>query len=173
MLLMGKGGAKIKSVQTGTTNFGNNDRNVTATIDAVDLTKTFVIADYRGGGENLSSLMCTAALTSPTTLSFQRETADGNCTIYWQVIELEGNASVQSFATTFTATSTNVTISKVDPARAFVVTTCRTKSNATGFSAEAGHRVRSVIQSNGTTVALSRLASSVETTVVGFVVEVK
>jgi hypothetical protein len=83
-------GSGIKSIQRGTTTA--NSASQVATISAVDLTKSIVIATYRNGYYLSSSInwsvSASAALTSATALTVTRNSAATAMPVLdWQVIE--------------------------------------------------------------------------------------
>lgn len=132
-LIMGGGGARIRSLQTGSTSPStDNQTEVTVTIAPVDLSQSFVIAtttvtrnDSTSGTGNYSARV---DLVNSTTLRISNPARlSPDIAVEWTVVELEG-ASVQQITTFLNASGTNLTdrivsIAPVDPSRTFVVMT--------------------------------------------------
>lgn len=103
------GGGGIKSIQRGSTAIGATPggTSATATINAVDLAKSFVSASFKNGYHTstyasysynmwATSLTGGATLTATTTITFYSGTyyqssnfSSGGPTVYWEVIEYE------------------------------------------------------------------------------------
>lgn len=108
MAVIGAGGG-IKSIQRGSTSVptASGGQTTTATINAVDLAKSFVVASFRNGHQQQSyasyaynmsatSLAAGAALTATTTITLYSGTfwmssnyGTAGPTVYWEVIEYE------------------------------------------------------------------------------------
>ena len=107
MAVIGGAGGGIKSIQRGTTACSTQTSTQTATINAVDLAKSFISSSYANGSDVdyyvsaayfgwSTSLSVGATLTNTTTLTFtvgSNSTQSGvyttNPTIYWEVVEYE------------------------------------------------------------------------------------
>jgi len=107
MAVIGGAGGGIKSIQRGSTACGATGTTTTATINQVDLAKSFISVSCANGHDTeyyasityvgwATSLMVGATLSSNVQLSFttgshyaSSNLQAGNPTIYWEVIEYE------------------------------------------------------------------------------------
>lgn len=125
------------NVQRGSSSLLGTATSTTATITAVDLTKTFVLASVRtdSNGAEIGSAMFRARLTNSTTLTLDRGVGNFDMTeIGWQVIQLLDGSVVQSGATTLGAGVATATpaISAVPLARSSVFASAHTGSGQNG-----------------------------------------
>lgn len=125
------------SVQRGTSSLLEDESTTTATITAVDLTKTFVVASMRINASNseIGSAMLRAQLTNSTTLTLDRGVDNYDMTeISWQVVQLLDGSSVQSGATTLSSgvSTATVTISTTPLTRSSVFASTHTGAGQNG-----------------------------------------
>lgn len=81
----------IKSIQRGTTVISNAGYSATATISAVNTSKSIVIfsgqSGPNAGGTDPTACLVRAVLTNTTTITFTRGYPQGDITSAWQIIE--------------------------------------------------------------------------------------
>ncbi len=124
----------LDDIQKGTATIANGSSSTTATINAVDPTKTFLTFTVGGGAPSPSSMTITGELTNATTLTFARVGTTGPLTIEWSVVEFASGVSVQRGSTTLGATTTDVPISSVALSRSFVLMNSRVSGSTFGSS---------------------------------------
>ena len=130
------GGAKLKSIQQGTTTLTNTSA-VNITISSVDLTKAVSMCSTKGptlkfndgSGRigvyaGMAPIAVTAKLTSPTNLQLQKALHYKDTVVNWIVIEFESGVSVQRGDITVNLNSGNTvtaTISSVDTSKSIIL----------------------------------------------------
>lgn len=171
----GGGGVKIKSVQRGVVYWGSSDTMKTVDIAPVDLTKSVIIAPVivPGGVDNDSLLL--SHFVSESQIRFRKQSQAYSFQQPWQVVEFEGDVTVQTiYAVPTGTTSATFTISAVDMEKTFLLHSAQ-KTTITS-PVEAGRASPWVYLSNPTTVSLAiySAATSVDKLAVCiFIVEVK
>ena len=115
----GGGSVVLDNIQDGTTVLSNGSSSTTATISAVDTTKSFLTYSIRGSDSDPQDIWVTGVLTNSTTITFAREGTQGNVTIEWAVTEFSSGVTVQRGVATMSATPTDVTITGVDLSTSF------------------------------------------------------
>lgn len=111
-------------VQSGTASIADGSATTTATITAVDLDTSFLVFSLTGSDANPNNIQVTGRITNSTTLTFARIGTSGAMSIAWYVAEFTTGATVQrGTLSPMTGTTSNVTISSVDTARAMPVVT--------------------------------------------------
>ncbi|MGH2554263.1 MAG: hypothetical protein ACRDHO_00905 [Actinomycetota bacterium] len=122
------------SVQRGTTSLTGAALSTTAAIPApVDVTRTFILVDYRssGAGADIGARMLRARLTNSTTITFDRSvsgTPDDITEIQWQAVELNEGSRVRRGSANLAAgsASTTVGLTAIDPNRAIAFASAQT-----------------------------------------------
>lgn len=78
----------IKSVQRGTA-YLNSVSSLNVTIASVNMSKSEVKLSTRvySSGSDLSVLMCSVKLATPTQLTFDRAASSGQCFAEWEIVE--------------------------------------------------------------------------------------
>ncbi len=106
-------------VQSGSATIADGNTSTTATVTAVDLSKSFLVFSLTGSDTNPNNLQVSGQITATTTLTFTRVGTSGAVSINWYVAEFTSGATVQrGTLTPMTGTTHNVTISSVDLAKA-------------------------------------------------------
>lgn len=183
MLLMGVGGAKIKRVLRGTATFPQDGIDVYVTIGPIDPSKSFLVFSKMMAPPVVSiggaAFPVMGKIHGPTQIRFHRATNHvGQTPINWFVIEFARGVSVQTIQTSLStsATSQTVTISPVDPAKAFVLHSWKFRANIEGsLSTDTSllHRMEPtvILHQDGTGVSVVRRDSGYVIDVVVQVVE--
>lgn len=128
--VIASGGVVIKSVQRGQTTIPINQATVNVTINAVDMSKTFVVCEVTAqytGAEEEGQTTASVHLASSTQISVRRVAGSSTQAVYvtWQVIEFVSGVSVQRGFTSTTSASTTVTISAVDMSKSVLLSSIR------------------------------------------------
>jgi hypothetical protein len=80
------GGSVVKTVQRGSLSIMGTNSSSTATVTAVDTSKTILLISTSGGSE-FSNTLVRAQVTNSTTLTFRRAGGGANISVEWQLIE--------------------------------------------------------------------------------------
>ena len=120
--------SKLKTIQSGTTTLTTAQSANTASITAVDLSKSFLVFSYKGssGNDDDAGLgQIRGKLTSTTQITFTRFWPGGSSsfTIEWRVIEFTSGVSVQRGTYGNVSGTVNVAISSVNTAKSFAIVT--------------------------------------------------
>ena len=109
----------LKAVQTGTVTMDATTK--TATITAVDMTKSFVKC-FHSQSSSSPAYMPACELTSSTQITVTTETAISQ-TVQWYLVEFSSGATVQRGSTTMGAgvSQSDITITALDTAKTFVL----------------------------------------------------
>lgn len=122
-----KGGATIKSLQSGIVTFASQ-QFIDVTVSYVDLTKAIVKMNIRpiGGDDDSRYNPTSVKILNATTLRFERRlgSASAKSEISWELIEFNGVKSIQSGSVAAGAT-TNQTISSVDTSKSVIFVSFR------------------------------------------------
>jgi outer membrane protein assembly factor BamB len=113
-------GGGIKSVQSGTATMAAG-ATLSVPITAVTLARSVLFFGVAENNVDPSNGQVRGQLTSPTNIQFNRQGSATTITIQWYVAEFASGVSVQRGTTAMTATTTNVAISNVNPAKTFVL----------------------------------------------------
>lgn len=121
------------SVQHGSVSFTSSDTSKTATVTSVDTTKTFIIATSRCDvvSANPQHFLVTAEVTDATTLTFQRGTASGNCSVEFMCVTISDINTLQTKTGSIISSGSNqtdVTITSVDLTKTITFAHFRTTS---------------------------------------------
>ena len=84
------------SVQYGDVTMASGASAATATVTAVDTTKTFLIASWSSDGDSIGANFVRGRITSPTQLTFDRGVTGTNLGISWYLVTLNDGTTVQS-----------------------------------------------------------------------------
>ena len=115
----GGGGSFITNIQHGVSLVGTN----VITISEVDLNKRVILAYMGlGGASNSVDFFLRAKFISSTQVDFGRFGSTSSAKIYWQVIEFEDVASLQSGQNDVT-NQTDITITSVDTSKSMAFMT--------------------------------------------------
>ncbi len=114
------------SVQSGDLSFGAGDMARTATVTAVDASKSWLVYGYRtsySSFTNIGEKLVRGTVTNNTTLTFDRSVSGTSNDLSWYLIEFQDATTVQHSSTSFLSaeTSLDVPITAVDPTRAIAV----------------------------------------------------
>jgi hypothetical protein len=125
------------NVQHGTASLLGAATSTTASITAVALSKSFVLASVRivGGGVDIGSAMVRARLTDSSTVTFDRSAANYDVTeIGWQVVQLLDGSSVQSGTATLGVgtSSTTAALTTISLSRTSAFASTQTGGGQTG-----------------------------------------
>ncbi len=156
---------RLKSLQRGTTVLAAGTASVTASIAAVDTTKTIVFINFSLSDASPGFGMVTRELTNATTLTFARLTATSSpaITIRWTVMEFDSGISVQRGFFLFDGIETthNVPISTIILANSFVSITSRDTGTQYGdddlYRAELTTTTNLAVSSTGVPATSSRV----------------
>ena len=113
------------STQKGTATLTGGLSSTSATITAVDTTKSFLVFNVR---ENINTPVdgaVTGRLASPTSVVFERNGTAGTVTIEWSVVSFTSGVTVQRGTTALGAATTNVPIAAVDLTKSFPTSSMR------------------------------------------------
>jgi hypothetical protein len=172
------------AVQEGTTSLPGATLSTTVTLPAaVDVSRTFVLVDYRtsGAGPDIGARMLRARLTSATTITIDRSVAgtpDDIPQIHWQAIELKDGSRVRTGSASFVAGAgtVNVALPAIDVGRAAAFASVQNgggqNTGRSPYVADDVLGVGAVMASLGPTRLTLRRTSTVDVTDIGwFVVE--
>lgn len=172
------------SVQRGTTSLIGAAVSTTATIPtAVDVTRTFVLADYQtsGTGADIGARMLRAQLTNSTTITLDRSVSgspDNLTEVQWQAVELKDGSRVQRGSANLPNGTASVTlgISTIDPTRAVPFTSVQNgggqNTGRTPYVADDVLGVGAVTATlTATQLTLTRTSTAAATDIGWFVVE--
>lgn len=140
--LIGGGGKNIKSLQRGSHTMTATSNNIT--INSVDISKSIVKISIKSnsatGNERVSFVLARLANSTTLTLEIDLFSAGIMPVVEWEVIEFNNVKSLQRGTFTFSATSTNVTITSVDTTKSviFFSHTCQIASGFPGRSIMSG-----------------------------------
>lgn len=123
------------SVQSGTTEMLYNDTIKEVSIDTVDLSKSFLIFNYRDN-DTTSSLLVryVKGVLNSNKITFTRKAKNSACNIAYSVITSD-LLRVQRGTTTFTDGSITIPISSVDLTKSFVIVTNREPDGSYDYEA--------------------------------------
>src|SRR5690349_20573973 len=120
-------GAGLKAVQSGSATIADGASSTTATITAVDTTKSFVVFSERVDSVNPIDAQVSGQLTNATTVTFARMGTTGAVAVEWYVAEFTSGVSVQRGSVSSTNTSIDVTLpSAVTLSQSFPLVSMRT-----------------------------------------------
>ncbi|MGI9610820.1 MAG: CSLREA domain-containing protein, partial [Acidimicrobiia bacterium] len=109
----------LDHIETGTSTIAGGSSSSSATIAAVDPTKSFLTFSVRGNNGDPANLWINGELTDATTVTFTRPGTTGNVTIEWSVVEYSSGVTVQRGSTNLTGTTTDVAITSSDLTKSF------------------------------------------------------
>jgi len=127
-------GGSGSTVQSGTAQIATADATEDVSITAVDLSKSFVVFNYRVDSTNPSRFLVKATLTSTTNIRFERDNTSGTNTpvdITWYVVESD-DLTVQRGNNSMTTGVSNQTITAVDLSKAFRLTSMMNDNTSWG-----------------------------------------
>ncbi|MCP4967152.1 MAG: tandem-95 repeat protein, partial [bacterium] len=116
----------LDQIQKGTATIDGGSFSTTATISAVDLTKSFLVFSVRENTSYADEGLVAGQLTDSTTVAFERNYATSTITIEWSVVEFASGVTVQRGSSTPSATVTDIPIAAVDLTRSFPIVSQRT-----------------------------------------------
>ena len=87
--VLGGGGGGIKSVQRGFSSMTNSETSATATITAVNLSKSFLVFSNTTRDSENSRAFVSGRIDTSTQLIFFRESTLNSLGISWEVVEFE------------------------------------------------------------------------------------
>lgn len=124
--------AKIFRKQTGTTTIGSAATSVNVTINTVTMSRSFMVFSMTVDANTPNAALVGGQIANSTTLTFTRETTGNTVTISWTVFEFVSGVTVQHGTSTNVGNPTNVTITSVNTAKAFVIATGRNDGSSLG-----------------------------------------
>lgn len=83
------GGGGIKSVQRGTSGMGSSDNNVTVSITAVNLSKSFLVFSNTTNDDDNRRSFVQGRFLSSSELIFNRNSSLNSLGLAWEVVEFE------------------------------------------------------------------------------------
>ena len=121
------------NVQSGTLTLAGGSSSATATISAVDPSRSFLTYSLRGNSSTPSDFTINGVLTNSTTLTFSRVGTTGSVTIEWSVVEFASGVTVQRGTESIpNGGPIDVAISSVDLSRSFVLANVTGDGNTYG-----------------------------------------
>jgi hypothetical protein len=110
---MGSTRLSSNAVQHGSATIANGSASTTASITAVDLTKSFLVFGVSGSDASPENILVSGKMTASNELTFTRIGTVGNVTIKWHVAEFATGVRVQRGTTSFSGSvPKNVTLSQ-------------------------------------------------------------
>lgn len=111
---------RIKSIQTGVATLLATGNYTSASISAVDLSKSFLTCSFRQQSAYPDDTLLQPRFVNSTTIGFHISgSADYDMTIRWQCIEFESGASVQHLDVAPVQNGTTTSISSVDTSKTY------------------------------------------------------
>ena len=112
----------VQGTQSGTVTLAAGNASTTATITAVNLSRSFLVFSTTADDADSGSAHVRGQLTDSTTVTFNRDTTGPAVSISWTVVEYASGVSVQRGTFTGAASTTeNITISSIDTAKSFPI----------------------------------------------------
>jgi outer membrane protein assembly factor BamB len=98
------------SVQSGDLTMAANALSATATVTAVDTTKTFLLASWTSDSDGVGENFIRGRITSPTQLTFDRGVTGATIGLSWFLVTLNDGSTVQSGNASFAAGTLTVPV---------------------------------------------------------------
>jgi hypothetical protein len=148
------------TVQRGTISFSTSENNKTATISAVDLTKSFIAITSRSGtgSTNINVSMFSAEFDNSTTIRCIRQNTATECVVSYEVVTISDAVVQSGFRTLSGSTQSAESLSTVSLANTFAIISNSAASNVVG---------RALVCADFTTSSTLRLQKGVGTSAVG------